>query len=38
MTGGPVTDEFSVLLDQSNEPVRFKAFARVDPNRQARRP
>ncbi|MCY2967628.1 MAG: hypothetical protein NT069_29035, partial [Planctomycetota bacterium] len=36
-TPGAVTDEFSITVDQSDEPVRFKAFARVDPARQARK-
>jgi len=36
MTPGVITDEFSVLLDQSNEPIRFKAFGKVDPNKPRR--
>lgn len=37
LTPGPITDEFNVIVDQSDEPVRIKAFARVDPSRQAKR-
>ena len=36
MTPGVITDEFSVVIDQSSEPIRFKAFGRVDPNKPRR--
>ena len=34
---GTISDEFSVVVDQSDEPVRFRAFAKVEAARSGRR-
>lgn len=34
---GTITDEFSVIIDQTEVPVKFKAYAKVDPSKAPRK-